>query len=199
MRVYEDDLIKYMCNGVSVVGNATSLFDREYGLIIDEMPTIRFNWSKIEKGESQGTRWDFLASGSRWKRSVEINMCNKSNDVNSKSSIPLFHTLLLNPGLKNEENTIVRNSKNKYDFYFGELSIAEPWKRRLGKRIKLSSGMHSLILLDYLGIERVRIFGFDGYRSKSYYTNEISKSHDYSTEGIMRKELIEKNSWKVYE
>ena len=45
MRVYEDDLIKYMCNGVSVVGNATSLFDREYGLII-EQKWLPFNKNK---------------------------------------------------------------------------------------------------------------------------------------------------------
>ena len=79
---------------LSVVGNAESIFQKQYGKLIDANSTIRFNRADIVDIDSQGSRWDFLASS-------EINTFEKYN-----VETPKFHTLLFTPNKKEFEYKI---------------------------------------------------------------------------------------------
>lgn len=195
MTVDDKHIIDIMKGGVSVVGNANSLFyknAKSYGSLIDEKPTIRFNWAWIEDSSRQGSRWDFMATGSRLSQSINKHRIHHGQKIK-------FHTILCNSGFNRESKLLQESKGYKYDWHMGVPSeIVKPFRKRLDPR-KPSTGLHVLILLDYLKIEDVRIFGFDGYKSKTFYNPEPSFSHNYEIEVKIRQELVEKNNWKVYE
>ena len=62
---------------LNVIGNAESIFSKTNGHIIDSLPTVRFNRAGIINKESQGSRWDFLASS-------EVNTFEKYNAATVK-------------------------------------------------------------------------------------------------------------------
>ena len=52
---------------ISVVGNANSLFEREYGHIIDKGQTVRFNQGVIVDALKQGSKTDLVVTYSQDK------------------------------------------------------------------------------------------------------------------------------------
>jgi len=60
MSSYTDFLLK-LKDGANVVGNAASLKDHEYGEEIDLLPTIRFNWIKLDP-KYTGKRTDVVCT-----------------------------------------------------------------------------------------------------------------------------------------
>jgi hypothetical protein len=189
MQLNDTQLIEKLKDGVSVVGNATSLLNTEYGSLIDSNPTVRFNWSTIKNPVAQGRRWDFISTGTRYTMTF-------NKHLSAYKSFQ-FHTVLYNT--KSESHNLDTKYKQSKLFDWHTLNIESRTKLyQQTLPYKPSSGLHILNLLDYLQIENVCIFGFDSYATKSFYTNEPSYSHDYEKEHTIINSLIEKNQWKQY-
>jgi hypothetical protein len=173
---------------LNVVGNAQSLFDKDYGALIDEYPTIRFNYIEKLNPEKQGTRWDYMATSNpreikKWKNASQRN----------------FHTHIYTKWDKKGEQTI-GNAIIIPDNVWKELnSIYKNNTKARGP----SSGLSVLFYLNELNLTSVNIFGFDWKKTMTYY-NDIQKDkgenkfHDYEFENKYCLELIEKNGWKLY-
>ena len=189
MQLTDIQLREKLKEGISVVGNATSLLSTEYGSLIDSRPTIRFNWSTIINTTAQGNRWDFIATGHRYMRT-----CNKHLDKYKKFQ---FHTLLYNT--KGVLDNL--DGKCKYSNLFDWHTLDIDSRSKLHQQTlphKPSSGLHILNLLDYFEIKNVHIFGFDAMKTKSFYTDEPSHAHDFEKEHKIIHGLIQKNQWKQY-
>lgn len=173
---------------VNVVGNSSSLFNKEYGNLIDQLPTIRFNHIPNLDPVHQGNRWDYMATS------------NPKELRKWGTSVP-FHTWLF--------TVWSAKTKNEYDrkkFNSDVIQIPDNVWQSLDKISpkRPSTGLSTLYYLDFLQISDVNIFGFDWKKTKTYYNSETadkgdSKFHDYIFEETYCLGLIEKNNWTLYQ
>ena len=169
---------------LSIVGNAESIFQKEYGSIIDANATIRFNRADIIKNECQGSRWDFLASS-------EINTFEKYN-----SETPKFHTLIFTPTKRELEYKI-----KKVNFKADKIRLPLEQSLWLEKELGAppSTGLQILYYLNQINNKNVSIFGFDFKQTKTFYEIRNKGNHDYNKERYFVLEMIEQNGWKIYQ
>lgn len=168
---------------LSIVGNAESIFQKEYGKLIDARATIRFNRADIIRTESQGSRWDFLASS-------EINTFEKYN-----TETPKFHTLIFTPTKKELEYKI-----KKVNFKADKIRLPLDQSQWLEKELDVppSTGLQILYYLDQINNKNVSIFGFDFKETKTFYEIRNKGKHDYDKERSFVLKLIKQNGWKIY-
>lgn len=174
---------------INVVGNAQSLFDKNYGALIDEHPTIRFNYIKNLNPEKQGTRWDYMAASNpneirKWQNDPQRN----------------FHTHLYTKWNNKQHETIGNNIIIPNDIW---QELDKIYKNNTACRGP-STGLSVLFYLHKLNLSSVGIFGFDWKETLTYYNDEKkdtgeSKFHDYEFERKYCLELIEQNKWSYYE
>ena len=168
---------------LSIVGNAESIFQKEYGSLIDARATIRFNRADIIKNECQGSRWDFLASS-------EINTFEKYN-----VETPKFHTLIFTPTKREQEYKI-----KKVNFEADKIRLPLEQSLWLEKELGAppSTGLQILYYLDQINNKDVGIFGFDFKETKTFYEIRNKGKHDYIKERSFVLKMIEQNGWKIY-
>ena len=168
---------------LSIVGNAESIFQKEYGKLIDSNPTIRFNRADIIDDNCQGSRWDFLASS-------EINTFEKYN-----IEIPKFHTLLFTPTKKEFEYKV---NKVKFQSKILHLPLVQSQELEDVLLAPPSTGLQVLYFLDSIENKDVHIFGFDFKQTKTFYEIRNKGKHNFNKERNLVLSLIEKNNWKYY-
>lgn len=166
---------------INVVGNAQSLFDQNYGELIDLHPTVRINYVDQLVPEKQGTRWDYLATS--------------QNNLVAQYKEKKWHTLIW--------------TKWKPDLpckYKDALIVPDELIADINKKMmkRPSTGATLLHYLDFLDIEHVNIFGFDWKQTNSFYQNNatekaVNTPHDYTDEKKVCIQLIEKRGWKLYQ
>ena len=166
---------------INVIGNAQSLFDQNYGELIDAHPTVRINFVKELVPEKQGTRWDYLATS-------QMNLVQSYQEKK-------WHTLIWTKWKTN------LHCKEK-----GALNVPDEVVLSLSKKQKKrpSTGSTLLHYLDHLDIEHVNIFGFDWKQTNSFYQdkateNRVNTPHDYTDEREICTQLIERRGWKLYQ
>ena len=166
---------------INVVGNAKSLFDQNYGELIDAYPTVRINYVDKLIPEKQGTRWDYLATS-------QAHLIEKYKEKN-------WHTLIWTKWKTNlpcpNKNAMITPD---------DLVISI--QKKMTKRP--STGGTLLHYLEHLDVEHVNIFGFDWKQTNSYYQDDaterrVNTPHDYADERKICMELIEKRGWKLYQ
>lgn len=166
---------------INVIGNAQSLFDQNYGKLIDAHPTVRINFVKELVPEKQGTRWDYLATS-------QINLVQSYKEKK-------WHTLIWTkwkPDLPCKDKSALITPDE----------IISRIKDEMTKRP--STGCTLLYYLDYLNIEHVNIFGFDWKQTNSFYQDDatekrVNTPHNYTDERKICTQLIEKRGWKLYQ
>jgi hypothetical protein len=168
---------------LNVIGNAESIFTKTNGNIIDSLPTIRFNRANIINEQSQGSRWDFLASS-------EVNTFEKYN-----SEKPKFHTLIFTPTKKELEYKI-RKAKFKAKRIMLPLFQSQWLENNLNA--PPSTGLQVLYYLSEANNKQVNIFGFDFKETKTFYETRNKGQHDYQKEKSFILNLVDKNGWKIY-
>ena len=168
---------------LNVIGNAESIFSKTNGKIIDSLPTIRFNRADIVDTESQGSRWDYLASS-------EVNTFEKYN-----IQTPKFHTLIFTPTLAKHELKIF---KAKFDTKKIKLPILQTEWLANELDATPSTGLQVLYYLSEINNTNVSIFGFDFKKTRTFYETRNKGQHDYVKERQFILGLVEKNSWKIY-
>jgi len=177
------DILKELSNPVSVIGNAESIFTKEYGSLIDENPTIRFNRADIIDEKSQGSRWDYLVSS-------EVNTFEKYN-----MQEPKFHSLIFSPTKKSLSYKI---KKVKFNTRMYNLPLFQTLELEKKLNAPPSTGLQILYFLNYLRNENVNIFGFDFKATPTFYEKRNKGKHDYTKEKDLVMSLIEKNNWNFY-
>src|SRR5210317_1316686 len=184
MLMSKSEITEHVLNcELSIVGNAASIFQKDHGRIIDQFPTIRFNRGNIDDTNSQGARWDFLAT-------AEVNTFEYYNSHN-----PKFHTLIFTPKLKEHVYKIkkARFSTNflefplKYSDQITNLLDAQP-----------STGFQILWYLNKIENKNVNIFGFDWKKTPTYYETRNKGSHNFEIEKTLCLEYADQNGWKIF-
>ena len=168
---------------VNIVGNAQSIFEKKNGHLIDQYPTIRFNRTEIINPESQGTRWDILASS-------ENNTFFKYNKIK-----PPFHTLIFTPA---EEKQISKYRQIKFNVNLYTIPLSISTKLFSLLDAKPSTGMQILGCLESFGLYNVNIFGFDWKATPTFYETRNKGSHNFIKEQELVLGLIKKNGWNLY-
>ena len=171
------------CNPISVIGNAESIFNNQYGELIDKNITIRFNRAEILNSKCQGSKWDYLVSS-------EINTFEKYNKEN-----PPFHSLIFSPIGKEFEYKL-NKVMFKTNIFRLPLIQSEQLKNKLSA--PPSTGLQILYYLDSIGNKDVSIFGFDFKKTKTFYEIRNKGKHDFKKEKELIFGFITKNNWKIY-
>lgn len=174
---------------INVVGNAESLLQQNYGELIDQYPTIRFNFLKNLDKDRQGSRWDYMATSNP-------KMIRAWNGM----KIP-FHTWIYTKWQEPDRGVI-----NQKKFDCTTLHLKDEVWRPIAKMCpkRPTTGLMIMHMLDFYHVNQVNIFGFDWKETKTYYNKENvdtgeSKFHDYEFEKMYCLGLIEKNiCWKLY-
>jgi len=174
---------------INVIGNAQSLFNKNYGEQIDKYPTVRFNYIENLKPQIQGTRWDYMATSdpkqiARWNKAAELP----------------FHTFLFTIWAEKEKRHVTG------DKYKGKSVYRIPdkiWTELNNINPRPSTGLSVLYLFDQLNIAEVNVYGFDFKETKSYYNsadtdNRQSSMHNYDQEKKYINQMIEKNNWNIF-
>lgn len=170
------------CEEINVVGNAQSLFSKDFGHLIDKHPTLRFNYID-SLSQQQGTRWDFLA-------------CSQFHLIQRYTN-PKWHTLLYTRWRLQDDAKIL----NLKGFKIESVSV-ELMNKIHSVNKRPSTGLSALFYLDQLGI-KCNIFGFDWKETKTYYNTEAKEKldegiHNYQSEREIVLRLIDENSWTLY-
>jgi hypothetical protein len=168
---------------LNIVGNATSIFSKPNGKLIDEYPTIRFNRGTIRDKLSQGSRWDFLAT-------AEVNTLEYFND----NSIE-FHTLIFTPKLT-EHLYKIRKAKFISNIIHFPLLHTKKMIKILDS--EPSTGFQILWYLNKIKNKDIQIFGFDWKETPTYYETRNKGKHNFELEKKLCLEYADKNGWKIY-
>jgi len=174
---------------INVVGNAHSLFEKNYGELIDQNPVIRFNYLESLDPRCQGTRWDWMATSN-------------PREIKKWNNKPItFDKFLFTVWAEKEKRYLDYRTWKDIPVYTIPDEIWQECQEKTKKRP--SSGILVIYTLHKLGIEDVNIFGFDWKETKTYYNDsktDLSESnfHDYDDEKNICLRLIEKNNWKLY-
>lgn len=160
---------KYFKNkSIAVVGNSIAILDREYGKLIDNCDIVcRINEGCVNIPNTAGTKttYNFINSAKRIKR-----VWPHKNPVNL--------TII--------SKTWAFDDSIPYLPDYNTEEIESMFE-------KPSAGIHILNFLSYCNCKSVSIFGFDGFKHKSFYNNRISP-HDGDKEMDFINNLIKNNS-----
>jgi hypothetical protein len=179
------DLDRLLPDGLSVVGNASSLFGAKHGSEIDRRPTIRFNHAQIVDPVVQGRRWDFVVTSNE-----QALRYFRANDVQFSQ---LIFTAYLDGHLRHLEAI---GSSTPVTIYPMRLSRHLTWICRA----RPTTGTQILYLLDLLGRRDVHIFGFDWKATPTFYDPSRTRDpHNHARERSLAKALITKNGWQLHE
>jgi len=158
---------------VAVVGNALSLFDKDYGKIIDDHDAV----CRINKGvtaipsDSHGTRLDYTVV-SRW---------NIIDSLYSKGKTKGSNFVICS---RKGFNDLKKEIPEEVYYYPLELHAELKWKKLgLTKKQEPSTGLVFLELLSQCNPKSVSIFGFDWKETPTFYDLERDKEpHLYDLE-----------------
>lgn len=172
---------------IAVVGNALSLFNKNFGRLIDECEVVcRINLGiTISSPESHGVKLDVFVF-SKFGFAKGNNLFDHPNLTTDK----FFHM-----SDRGRDNIIPNVS-----YYPLEMHSTLKEKLKLGKKEKPSTG---LMLLDFLSTSNpksVSIFGFDWKETPTFYDlDRIDEPHLYQVEKkYCLEEFCEKNNFKYY-
>lgn len=168
---------------INVIGNATSLLDKEYGSLIDKHPTIRFNRVEIVNPIAQGSRWDYLASS-------EINTFEKYNE----QSVP-FHSVIFTP-TSQDVHYKSKKIKFKTSVYLCPIHLSLELFSKL--EAIPSTGLQILYYLQSIGHKSVNVFGFDWKATPTMYEKRNKGKHDFDKERVLVLDIIHRNNWSIY-
>jgi len=193
MLVYED---WFNGKSVAVVGNAASLFDREYGKLIDSHDVVcRMNKGFFDINDSShGTRTDVLVY-SQW---ATVRRAVKRKPA---SCIKYF----IHTSAKGREVTI--NPTELYpdaEAQVCPISVIYDLKDKLqlSKKESVSTGITFLEMLAECNTGSVSVFGFDWKKTPTFYTpaKKIKPDpHDFEKERqYCLTTFIESNGFKIY-
>jgi hypothetical protein len=152
--------IKYFENKtIAVVGNAESIFEKNFGNDIDSHDiVVRFNKGYIKNENSQGRKTDI------WASSLYI------DEINLKKIFPdIKYVIWLSPKL-----SLIK----KYSFkFFRKMTIYPLYKwYSLYNKIARNRPTSGAMLLDYLikstKYKKIDIYGFDFFKTNTFY-NEL--------------------------
>lgn len=160
---------------IAVIGNANSLFEKKLGNVIDSYDIVfRLNKGfQIRDAEHQGKKVTVVAT------SVPLDLSSQEKKIKllwvspARKSVPLKWLIFFRVRFL---------PKNNWDKLFHQLN-ARP-----------STG---IMLVDYLvrrsGAKEICLFGFDGFKTKSFYEDRISEvPHDFASEiGLLESYLKE--------
>ena len=177
------DIYNELSKPVSVVGNAESIFQKEYGKLIDENPTIRFNRADILSETSQGKRWDYLVSS-------EINTFEKYNEQQ-----PKFHSLIFSP---TKRAFTYKVGKVKFKTNILKLPLNQSQELESKLDAPPSTGLQILYFLDSIKNTDVNIFGFDFKATKTFYEQRNKGKHNFQKEKYLITDLVIKNNWNFF-
>jgi len=160
---------------VAVVGNASSLLDKQFGSSIDECDVVvRLNRGLIVDRESQGSRTDIFAATAKVSGAVVREHFNPDLIVwlSPYAKVPKFPLGL------------VRKT------YFTDLDSWNHAYELIDCRARPSTGFLMVALLRRLGGYRsIRLFGFDFFETPNFRTGDrASDVHDFD----MERKVIEK-------
>lgn len=163
---------------ISLVGNASSLFEKNQNHLIDKNDLVcRINRGYESIGESSGFRTDIL-----FYSKPDLNLDISINQIN-----PLLFVHISPPD---------RNRNYGDNTYF--FPEDEWWKFRYSLNLDQnkwpSTGLTSIFFLTTkVNIKSLDIFGFDFKKTKTFYHNEQTKSkprHDWDFEETYIDELL---------
>jgi hypothetical protein len=161
---------------VAIVGNATSLCALSHGAQIDQFDiVIRMNRGRSPALSSHGKRTDILA----------FSIYSAISDIgNSFGARALVH---MSPR---------RRDRSHPDAAFYPLDWWAPLAQTLGARP--STGAMVADLVHRLAPATATLFGFDGYRSSSFYLDAPHVGpHDYLAESAFLRTLVARTGWAV--
>lgn len=160
---------------IAVVGNAESLFDYDYGELIDSHDIVyRFNQGcNIVNPGKQGSRTDICCLNSWTNFSQEF-----------RQKIKATKTIHVSP-------------KNRHGCPFEMVDIQEIEKLKTVLTVDRPSA--GTMVLWSLRKYEVSIFGFDFKKTNTYYYGRVpNEVHDYRKEKEFISRLLEENKWKMY-
>ena len=187
---------EFQNKSIAVIGNAQSLFDYEYGNIIDNHDlVIRINLGfLVDSPKSHGTKTD-------WVIFNNYNFLKKNSNIFSEDhKFNLLEIYNLN---------FIYNNETYQQDNFCRLSRAIPLeclkKFQFTDDKKPSTGLCIVYMLSLLKTKQVSIFGFDFKRSITWYNkNRKSKKEQRQNQNDWKKEeevlnwLCNKNKFKLY-
>ena len=180
-KFVDDEFLKERFEqGINVIGNAQSLLQKNYGGIIDERYTVRFNWPELNK--FTGNRLDSI-------------VCSLPEHIPSSYQVDLLIS----------KNTKTRpNSNYQYVIPKQIIDDAQHLVDSTTDNKKPSNGFLLLYLLDKIGQEDVSIFGFDWKNTPSTTSKPNGKistkqnDHDFESERRIIIKMIRTNNWNLY-
>lgn len=186
MFTYNLDKLRHdLREGVSVVGNASSIRNHDYAERIDSKFTVRFN-TPLHEPQFTGKRKDVVMIGCKVIKPLKL--------VDYRKIIFRDTHNIFNPDPSNIYKT-------KSNFFNTEIMVFPSLAEH--KDIFLTQGGAFLNLLDKMQIKKVSVYGYDFKETSSRYGNTIysSKSrkktkHNYAAEKPIVLEMIERNGWE---
>ena len=168
-----EELKEVFLEGVSVVGNAESIFQKKpIGNEIDSRPTVRFNWITLNS-EYTGSRKDCICT----------NVPNKVKDTEYQILIGTTYD-------------------TRFDHFNYPKILLEPLLQKLGKKPSNGIRILYLLDYMKIKDVHVYGFDWKKTGSlserKGEKTRPENESHDYKKEKDLSLELIERNNWKLY-
>lgn len=204
-----DIFFKNLNSPISIVGNATSLLNSNYGSLIDNNFVIRFNYGLNFTPNAQGRKTDVLCINS--DKPIIFWSGHKKLTFNTVISM----LAAKKPALKKNQIVSIEKLVNKHnikDLIILPESNVHILFEKLGK--KPSSGLSLLFLLDQIEIKNINIFGFDFNTTKTFYNDKKIHEdlnlnfkrkdkkiipHNFDKEKDIISSLIQKNNWRYYE
>ena len=185
MLILKKNLFSNHSGPLNVIGNSERILTQKNKELINSAETIRFNRIDIVNEESQGSRWDFLATS-------ELKTFEKYN-----KEFPKFHSLIFTPHLKNHFDSL-SNIEFSCNLYFIPQKITEELFTEINN-FNPSTGTHILFYLHKINFKNLNIFGFDWKEHPTIYDPLRKKDpHNYNKEKELILRIAEKNKWNIY-
>ena len=185
---------------VAIVGNALSIYDRDYGKIIDGHDiVIRMNHVPMDHPVNEGAKTTIIAFTGGGKQTLNFDkLCEKFKNKDLKI------LALNNSGL-----TKLRKQNKTFDncFFVGKNIKEECGQQSSGKP---SAGYLTIHFLNKCSPPKsVSVFGYDWKKTKSNWHPEVIKrnaegkitsrhSHNWLKEEEVCKAIIKDNNWNLY-
>lgn len=170
---------------LSVIGNAQSLLNTQYGAEIDKRATIRFNRAAVSKPEAQGARWDIGVTSQ--ERSLD----------HYRENPPEFRALIFTQYFDLHAPFLEGVDLGMPIFRY-PMRLSIELMNRLNARP--TAGMQILYLLDKIGRQDVAVFGFDWKATLSIHHSERTRDpHNHMREMRLANKMIKHNGWKLFQ